>query len=504
MLGIYIAVLTLAGAQLFFEEQVGSFANLFAVSSSSVSAKENLTIVYAIPFESLEPTLFNAVDRSRLVDIYEGLVRTNQNLKIESSLALSWGLLNPVTWEFKLRPDVKFHNGKLLTPEDVVYSINRAMKFQGSQLKNLLNTITEVKIINDSTIHIITKQPDPLLLNKLAVTFIFSKDTKDFSVPVGTGPYAFVSMKDHVIVLKRFDAYWGKKPYYPGVVLATIPDRIERQGALENGKVQLLADVPPAATANLLSSDIQVTSIPSLEVNFLMFNLTDPFLMNFEVRDALSHVFDRHVFSQAANGFARPVGQFVSSGVFGFNPVLMPSSFDMNKAKKEMVTFYGDRTEPFVIRFDYPEGLDIVGQYVEDQFNQLGIEIKLNPLPDDELQKKIISGSSQMYFLGWRSELGDSADFLTTNIHSRDGKSQYGQFNGIYYYNPKVDRAIEDSQKTLDVKARLQLLQTAMKIAVQDDIVGIPLFESEKIFAFQKNVHFVPRVDGYIFASEIR
>ncbi len=194
----------------------------------------------------------------------------------------------------------------------------------------------------------------------------------------------------------------------------------------------------------------------------------------------------------------------MSSGVFGFNPAIPASIFDMNKAKKMMVAFYGDLTDPFTVTFDYPQSLDIIGQYVQDQMNQLGIEVVLNPLPDSELQKKIISGSSQFYYLGWRSELGDSTDFLSSNMHSKDPRGRYGQFNGSYYFNDKVNGEIEQSQHVLDEQKRLKFLQDAMKTVVQDDVVGIPLFEAEKIFAYDKNIKFEPRVDGYIFAAEIK
>ncbi len=298
--GFYLFLVVGIGAQLFFEDQVNALfvrilpANILGKQTEVLSQK-TLTIAFALTPDSFEPTLFNAVDRSRLVDIYEGLVKTDQNLKIQPALALTWGLIDQNTWEFKLRPGLKFHSGKALTAEDVVFSIQRAINYKDSQLKNLLNSISEIKIINDHTIHILTKQPDPLLLNKLAVTFVFPKDTDNFKNPIGTGPYQFVSNQNDLLTLQRFNDYWGEKPYFAKVLEKTIASRSQRQTLLENGSVQLLADVPPSSTDNLVSSKIQLTSIPSLEVNFLIFNLTDPFFANLEVRQALSHAFDPEV-----------------------------------------------------------------------------------------------------------------------------------------------------------------------------------------------------------------
>jgi len=503
-LGLYALVLVFVGFVLFGGDQILFFANSFTGTPEVHPSAESITIAYAFPVQSLEPTRFDPVTRSRLVNVYEGLVRTDRNLKIEPAIAVSWGLVNPTTWEFTLRPGVKFHNDTEVRVSDVVASIERARTYGGSQLKNLLNSISEVKSMSDSTLQITTKTPDPLLLNKLAVTYVFPAESADFEKPVGTGPYQFVSSDDEKFMLKRFENYWGNKPYYGQVTLQTISGRDERIDALENGNVDLLADVPPSAAKGLVSQDVVLKTIPSLEVNFLMFNLNEGVFAEKGLRQAAAYALDRQQFVEIAGGYAQPIHQFVSSGVFGFNPELKGYDYDMEKALTTAEPITSQSFEQLLVTLDYAQGTDVLAQYIQDQFKKLGIDVQLNALSGEEFQQKLESGSSEMYYLGWRSELGDANDFLQSVAHSHDESGLAGQFNGTNYFSNDVDDLINKSQEDLNVKTRLKSMQDAMKILVEDDIAGVPLFETQTIFAYSSKLQFEPRVDGYIYAAEIK
>ncbi len=505
------------GVYLFFGDKLLSDTMLHFAAPKVAVTKDELDIGYAAAPASLNPTLFDGVTRSYLSDIYEGLVRTDRNLKIESGLALSWGLVDSLTWQFQLRPEVAFHNGKMLTPEDVVASINVARTSDNSQLKDLLNSIESVVADGTDKILIHTNVPDPLLLNKLSVVYIFPKGYSEFDAPVGTGPYEFDQQTNNTFQLLRFDKYWGDKPVYKKVVLKAIADRDDRVNALKDSTVQVLDSLPPALgcsfaenrnspykCVDLNDKDIVIKTVPSLEVSFLVFNFENKYFQDLNFRKAFAKVFDSNIFVNMAFGFARPVGQFVSSGIFGFNPEITAQTYSLDDAKTVMDKILNESFDRQEITFDYPEVLPTLGKYVQDQFTGIGLNVILNPLNDSDLQKKVLSGSSGLYFLGWRSELGDSSDFLQAVAHSQKVDGGYGQFNGSHYSNPQVDQLIEDSQKNLDSTSRLQQLQNAMKIIVSDDVIGVPLFESDHIYAYRNKINFEPRLDGYIHASEIK
>ena len=509
---VSIGLLVLLGMYLFLGDRLGlNLGNqLGNEHPASRELSEVLTIGYAFEPTSLEPTNFDPVTRSHLVDIYEGLVLTDRNLEVEPGLAVSWGLLDPVTWEFRLRPDVKFHNGKALTAQDVVYSLDRAVFYESSHLKDFLSTIQSIELVSDDRIRVITNAPDPLLLEKLAVVYIFPDGMLNFDFPIGTGPYKFASWDDGRLRLERNDEYWGRKSAFAQVELIAEPNRRERLRALEDGEIRLLANLPPSAGCSLIdgfhdaegcasiqSGNVEITSVPSLEVSFLIFNFDHELFGIRNVREAVSHAFDSQVFVDIAFGFAKPANQFVSSGVFGFDPSLPERDYNINAAKKTMVDILGTSFERTVVTFDYPATLQPIGEYVQLQLAELDIDVDLNPLSDAELQQKIMSGDSDFYFLGWRSELGDASDFLAGVAHSQ------GIFNGADYVNLELDDLIERSRENLDEEARLLEMQEAMRTIVSDDIFVIILIESEKIFAYQKDIQFVQRVDGYVFASEV-
>lgn len=491
-----------SGSFIFFEDQVSGFVDI--LSSKSIQLKDaqnNLSIAYSFQPNSLNPLILDNVTRSRLVDIYEGLVKIDRNLKLQPSLAISWGMLSKNKWEFIVREGVKFHNGNALNLKDILYSLKIAREDKNSQLLNLLSSIDSVTAESSNKILIQTKYPDPLLAIKLAQVYIIPENFKDFENPVGTGPYKLLSKEKGEQKMEKFEAYWGFLPYFSKVSLLTIPSKVERIDALKNNTIDLLVSVPPEQVQDLEDAAFQVKFIPSLEVGFLMFNLENSLFKNVDIRKAISLSIDRKQFLELSHGFAHVVNQFVSSGVFGYNPDLAFSQFDLVQAKKILDKI--GQFEVIKVNFDYPESLPLLGEYMKAQLGEVGIQVKPNPMKDLDLQNKIAKGESDFYYLGWRSELGDAFDFLQSVVHSKDIKKNLGGFNGMNYSNNKVDQLIEKSQENLVTKDRLKDLQAVMKILVDDDYVGVPLFETDLIYAFEKKLNFEPRIDGAVYAAEI-
>lgn len=522
LFGVYISVIFVIGIYLFFGDQIAFVIN----STTGGEDRYNqlhatatpISLGFAYKPESLDPVRFDPVTRNYLIDIYEGLVLTDRDLKIVPGLAISWGLINANKWEFILRPDVKFHDGSLLTPRDVVNSILRARDDQKSQLKDLLGTIKDLKIVDKNRIRITTRIPDPLLLNKLALTYIYPEKLSDFSKPVGTGPYSYVVSDDKKLILRRFEEYWDVgRGFHSQIILNYIKDREERLDALEKNELQILTDLPPLAAVTsdskyassegvvpIQNPDIEIKAIPSLEVSFIVFNVNNPIFSDKNAREAVYRALDPQFFVDLTYGFARPVNQFVSNGVFGYNPAIKRLDYDMEEAK-ELVKSSIDLTSFDVktVVFDYPESMEAVGQYVQQQLSELGINVELNPLKNDKLQEKIQSGNSELYYLGWKSDLGDAGDFLDSIAHTRALSKGYGLFNGGNYSNVKVDKLIEKSRQNFDVKSRQKDLQEAMRIIAEEDIMAVPLYESDTIFAYRKSIKFEPRIDGYLHGDEI-
>lgn len=494
----------LSGLGLFFEDQFTVLASLVSFDrfGESDGSGEILRIAYLFPAESLNPFANDPAIRNRLNDVYEPLVRPDRNMIIQPALAVSYGLLTEREWLFTLRRGVLFHNGRELRVEDVIFSFNQAKARPGSVADDLVNEVVSVERAGDYGLIIKTRVPDPLLLTRLSRLPIVPEGYDDFENPVGTGPYRVQDGSDlDQIKYVRFKDYWGEKPYFGRVEVLSQPDRNLRLPGLLEGKFDFLVDVPPDAVEEIKLRDFQVKLMPSLEVGFVVFNLQNKNFAQKTLREAVARAVNKKTFLDLAYGYAMEINQFVPSGVFGYNPEIEVLQYDP-ATSAELIDKMVSGFEKLQLDFYFPQNLRLLGQYFSEQLAPVGINLRLFPLTDQQLQEKLSEGNLGFYYLGWRHDSGDALPFLKAVIHSRTGEG-YGLYNGSAYQNNEVDRLIEKSETNFNESERLSDLQTVMRMAVQEDLIGVPLFESMSIFAYRPGLEYRPRVDSLVFPSDI-
>ena len=446
---------------------------------------ETLKIVSSTPVLDLSQYSIDLNSLIRTSNIYEGLIAFDRNLKIIPALAVSWGNIDPVTWEFKLRKEVTFHDGSLFNADSVIQSFNDVMQKGTSQIKGLLDTIKEIKLIDDYTIQIITNEPDPLVLSKLTKFFISKPNS------IGTGPYILKEWKKGAsLSLTAYTNYWGPLPAYKDAEYLVVQNKTQRESDFKEGLTDILVAVPRDQALNLPKE--QVKTSYSLEVSFLMFKLDDPILSERSVRESIKTIFDPVKIEEIGNNFVRQVSQFVAPGVFGYNPNIPMFQFsEENRAKN---IFGAQKKE---MGLDFLATYKTLAEYLEKQLSGAGFLVKANAVEPEELLEKIKKNESQMFVIGWQAENGDAGDFLDSFIHSK------GEFNNGRYINQVVDKLIEISRQELDPKKRLLLLQKIMEL-VDKDLIGIPLFESSRLYAVKKGIKWEPRLDGLVMASDVK
>ena len=198
---------------------------LGAASVATPAAAQELRVAMSSPPNSMDPHFYNLFSNINVSEhIFESLIKMDADSRIIPSLAESWKLVDNLTWEFKLRPNAKFHDGSDVTAEDVAWSIDRTSQIVNSPGKFDVYTKAIVKkvIVDPKTIRLITATPYPLMLSDLTSIFIVSKkateglSSDDFSSGkgmVGSGPFKFVSFaRDDRVELVRNEQYWGAKP----------------------------------------------------------------------------------------------------------------------------------------------------------------------------------------------------------------------------------------------------------------------------------------------------
>lgn len=503
ILGLAVVV---SGAALFFEDQFSALAS-FLSHDDYVNVDESgkiLKIAYLFPPNDLNPFSADISTQKRLLDVYEPLVRADNNLNIKPVLAISYGIQDENTWEIYLRPGVKFHDGSNFDVQDVIYSFNLAKDNVGGVADELLAVIESYEAVGESGLLLKTVKPDPLLLNKLSKLLIVPEGFTDFEEPVGTGSYILKDTNDlSDLGYERNINYWGAPAYFSKVRVFAIPDKVSRVELLLDGEIDFLVDVPPDSVENIKEKGLSVEMMPSLEVGFVMFNFRNKTFAQKTVRMAVAKALNKESFLDLAFGYAKTVNQFVSNGVFGYNPDLSGYTYDREAAEDDLLDISDGGFQKIRVKFSYPQSLKLLGQYFREQLELVGMQLELAPLSDQELQELLQQQKLTFYYLGWRHESGDALPFLKAVLHSKNAEG-YGMYNGMNYINTEVDDLIEKSETNFNLQERLEDMQMAMKIAVQDDIVGVPLFETQSIFAFDPDLSFTPRVDSLVFPSIIK
>ncbi|MFH1534160.1 MAG: ABC transporter substrate-binding protein [Nitrospirota bacterium] len=485
---LFILVFLWVLGQLFFQKEIEVIENmahsLFGVNQVEKVDIENLRVVFPNEPAVLDPRDGDPVARQRLVNIYQPLVKFDAFYNLRPCLALSWGMIDDLTWEFNLRPDVVFHDGSKFDAYDVDSTLD----------SQFIDSFESFEIVDDLTIRIKTKYPDPLMLQKLALILIYSDEAEDLSYPIGTGSYKYNAYEDSVMTLDKFDDYWGEESKFETVELITIPDKSDRVNAFLSGDADMLAFVSYDAVQIVQEFGFEIATIPTLEVQLIMFNFASEYLSNIKNRELISYIIDQDALVEKVGGYARPVNQFVSNGIFGFDSSISNHEFDLEKAEALAVeTGLQGKT----LQLHLPIGLDVLGEHIRENLAEVGVNVIVSYLQIPDFIDSIDNGRADFYFMGFKSELGDSSEFLETTLHSE------GDYNTFDYENSNVDYLIDLAAEELDPGKRREALQEAMRVVVEDDVVGVPLFEYETVYSFVEELDFSPRIDGLINFDEI-
>jgi peptide/nickel transport system substrate-binding protein len=210
-------------------------------------------------------SLYEAENRAAVEQVYEALLDIDSNLAIVPQLALAWKPLDPTTWEFELRREVRFHDGTPFTAADVVFSIER-VRAQTSDFQSYVEGIATVEAIDDRTVRFTTSGPDPSLWLKLAKITIMSKawvEQHGVTTPAnykrareetyasrhanGTGPFMLERFDPHGRwVMARNPTWWGAadQPHNIDRIVHIWKHDPENVAALLEGEIDLLQEVP--------------------------------------------------------------------------------------------------------------------------------------------------------------------------------------------------------------------------------------------------------------------
>ncbi len=441
-------------------------------------------------------------------NMFEALVEFDPAMKIRPLLAETWENPDDLTWVFRLRPGVLFHDGTPMQAEDVVFSLCRAKNWPASELKSNFVAVDTIFQADERTVVIRTRRPYPILLNKLLNAFIIParyhqkyRDAGFEQAPVGTGPYRFLSFdRRRGLRMQRWDRYWGPKPDFRQVTITKYEDPREIEALLRQGMADIVNEVPPAAARGLLDSPVRGYRLerrPGLALRYLGLNTTVKPLSDLRVRQAISLAVDRQALvGQCVLGFGMPASQPVPQAIFGYDPGLPQLRYDPDRARRLLkAAGYGRGLRLSLL---LPDTRLSFGQELQHQMARAGIELELNVKEREAFFDA--QDTSSFFLLGSVSISGDASDLFDDVIHSP--RAGYGRDNQHRYRNPSVDRLIEASSGYLDQAQRLKALQRIMRL-VMADLPRIPLYVEDEIYAVSDRLSWQPRSDLMIYAKEV-
>ena len=236
-----------------------------------------------------------------LGQIYDGLVETNAELQVEPALAESWEVSDDgLIYTFKLREGVTFHNGRVMTAEDVVYSYERIMdEATGSPQASRFSQVASAEAVDDNTVVFTLSEPfAPFLLNTANLSVVPREvaENEDLNrVAVGTGPFMLTDVvPDTYVLLTAYPGYYRGQPGVAAVRYNVVPEASTRAAGLRNGTYHLLPDVDPATALTLENvPDVSILSTQDLAYSLLGFNTTVAPFGDPRVREAVNLIIDR-------------------------------------------------------------------------------------------------------------------------------------------------------------------------------------------------------------------
>ena len=471
------------------------------------------------------------------VHIFDRLIGQDERQRLSPGLAVSWEPIDELTWEFKLREGVKFHDGSDFNADDVVCTMARAPNVPnspssfGTYLKG-----KEVIKIDDYTVHFKTDAPYPLMGNDISTVPVISdlgcnSATEDFNAgtaAIGTGPFKFRSYTPgESIVLVRNDDYWGDQSVWSEIEFRPITSGPSRVASLLAGDVDMISGVPTTDITTLQGNDdIQLSQGVSNRVIYLhmdQFRENSPFvkaigggniknpLMDVRVRKAISMAINRDaIVERVMEGVALPAGQLLPEGFFGVSD------------KLEVVAYDPDGAKALLAEAGYPDGFELtvhgpndryindskIAEAVAQMLTRVGIKTAVETMPRSVYFGRASQGGAEglpefsFILVGWGAGSGEASSPLKSLIHTYDKDAGFGSSNRGRYSDPETDALIEMALSTVDDAKRQDLLAQATERAIEN-VAIIPTHFQVSTWASKKGLKYIARTDEYTLATGV-
>ncbi|MEA2597932.1 MAG: peptide/nickel transport system substrate-binding protein [Thermomicrobiales bacterium] len=428
-----------------------------------------------------KPGLLN--DQSSHAGIWNGLVKMNDNMEVQPDLAESWENPDPLTYIFHLRTGVKFHNGREMTADDVVFSLDRVKDTAtGSRWASFaLAQYDHAEAVDPSTIKIVNKNPFPAQVASLTKVKIVAKENVDAigEKPIGTGPFTVKEfVQDDRVVLARFADYWdAANVHLDGVILKTVKDPTAIVQALKTGGVDSIWQISTRDAGGVQDDpNLEIyTGKQHAVVQQLMIDNTQPPFDNAQARKALSYATDREAINEVAFfGFFEPHWYDVPlpSSHPMFNPDITKAEYNLDKAK-ELFTAAGVTGDTKLtyqaISTANPEWV-VVGEILQQSLAEIGLTVEIEKLDLSAWLDVFVPATDKQ----WPARIISNG-----NVGHADPATFFNGFRNVpenynHYQNTAAQDLMDKAAITVDEAERKSLYFQAQALMADDPACPFP------------------------------
>lgn len=441
-------------------------------------------------------------------NLYEGLVRLDQNLNIIPGLADYWSVSeNGRKVTFYLRKQAVFHNGQAVTASDVKFTYERlfqlksrpafyefASRIEGGEefWKGLASEVSGLRAVDDKILEIYWKQPGITNFYFLAAGFagvlpagpVQSQKKRFFDRPVGAGPFKFdYWLRDRRlnivgIRLVRNDNYFTRKPFLEAVEVSPF---FQLDDFFQN-EIQVI----PYLTFKISRDKYQILESNLLQLNYLFFSCHLPPFERPEVRRALLAFVEKRQLAGLASttaNFCQPMDSYIPPFLPGFMPEGAGPEQSLSQVLKVLEEAGLGRVDrPLVVNAFFQvtnkELIPNIYGFLREELKPAGIRLELKSnYSAEELAR---DNTPYIFFLEWNPELPDPEFILRPLFHSGGTPNR----ELFHYRNPKVDELLELQKNGLSFERRVNLFREIEKI-LQADTPALPLFFHKQRLAYQ-------------------
>jgi peptide/nickel transport system substrate-binding protein len=493
---------------------------LAAPTAARAQTGETLTIAQPAEATTMDPGRSTQVlTVNYFYNLYDTLTQWDSALRLQPGLATSWRNLSDTTWEFALRPGVKFHDGQPLSADDVKATLDRNMIPGRTVVQPGFATIESVQAVGPLTVRIVTKKPDPLLpvrMAQMGAQILPSRLTTEAAAkdlarkPVGTGAYRLIEwVKDERLVMEANRDWWGwggRAPSIERVVWRPIPEDFPRLVALDKGEADIITNVPPDQIRGIEAGRLtRVVSTPSTRTVTFWVNATQPPTSDRRVRYALHHGLDvPSIVRNLYAGHGKPFSGGLADTDFGHNAALKPYPYDPARARQ------------LLAEAGYPAGIDVtlhagmgtmvndkhLVETIADMWTKVGIRAKVQMMEMGARQRMNNERTvppNGLLLINPQSTLLDADGSLWRLFHPNG-------FGGRYWVGSQPGQRFHDlmeqARYTLDPRKRKELYTEATQI-IHDEKPWLELFQEVVMYGTTRRVSFTPRADYRLIVSDM-